>query len=437
MAAKSLQDKIIPGDTHGRSSEVLSSSGLSHNSTCSRKTRSFFHDFTYIMLPVALFLHFIITGTVILVYTIYFSRKLPRTYTIGAAAGFGVLFLLILSTRIVLQYNHSHKLPDEESQMTTTTTTATDDIQPSVINLCGDLAMVKESQSRFPGPTAEAHSRPISELSAVSTEIPVHFEGSSKRSALHIPVRRSSRTRSVRQSCSSMTRPKSGFIACLESVAEVSREDSGSSSKSVRSGSIRPEHKRTSSHQCALASQKRLSLEILRSDSPLSFVFEPSPGSGPALRFIKGDIDLDSIRTYEEDEMPFRSPTELGGREDKAEINEQLDRSEPPCIPDSLLAGKVVTSRSTVHRDFHVGPLDSYLVRAKRKPTSHIRTSDVPLPLRINHRARIHSQVRSSANREIRPIAKAKFPCPSGDRYSCSNASKRSSREAESQVGKK
>lgn len=60
------------------------------------RRRSILYDITHIVLPVSFFLHFVITGTVVLIYSLYLHQPIPPRYSIGAAIAFGILSALIL-----------------------------------------------------------------------------------------------------------------------------------------------------------------------------------------------------------------------------------------------------------------------------------------------------------------------------------------------------
>lgn len=56
---------------------------------------SVLHDITHTALPVIFFLHFLITGTVVLIYTLYFHEPIPTNYAVGAAITFGCIIVLL------------------------------------------------------------------------------------------------------------------------------------------------------------------------------------------------------------------------------------------------------------------------------------------------------------------------------------------------------
>lgn len=61
------------------------------------------HDFTHYVLPTVFFLHFIITGTVVLVYTLYLHEPIPEKYAIGASITFGCVLVPMTMGYIILR----------------------------------------------------------------------------------------------------------------------------------------------------------------------------------------------------------------------------------------------------------------------------------------------------------------------------------------------
>lgn len=64
--------------------------------------QSVVYDMVHKALPVAFFLHFVITGTVVLVYTLYLHQPVPASYTSGAAIAFGCIIALTLAGCLVI-----------------------------------------------------------------------------------------------------------------------------------------------------------------------------------------------------------------------------------------------------------------------------------------------------------------------------------------------
>jgi hypothetical protein len=66
--------------------------------------RSLLFDITRIILPAALFIFFLISGTVILIYVFYVHQAVPTNYTVGASITFGILTVLLAVGHLLLYY---------------------------------------------------------------------------------------------------------------------------------------------------------------------------------------------------------------------------------------------------------------------------------------------------------------------------------------------